>query len=167
MLIDILTILMLILYIFIGYKQGLSKTLMSVVVFAASAVLTSVLGGYVSKLTVSNITSDKLTVGIVTVLIMIGLYLAISFALNIVSKPILELFKLPLLRSIDGVLGAVLSILKWIVFIWIASVLLKILSPSIGESVYILSDKYLSSSTIFGFFYRGGFTEWIKTLVFS
>lgn len=72
-----------------------------------------------------------------------------------ILKILLKLFKLPIIHSIDSVLGAVCSLIIAVLLISFVAFLLKMIMPFTTDMPYILSESTIYNSYIFYHFYSG------------
>ncbi len=74
---------------------------------------------------------------------------------RIVTKTIGKLFKLPILRQIDGLLGAVFGFFKGCVVLMILMLFLRIVLPSMSKEPYVLSEENIDKTYFFkGLYYN-------------
>ena len=75
-------------------------------------------------------------------------------------KLIGNVFRLPILRQVDGILGGLFGIFKGVVYIFLACILLQLLMPVIGNSSEPMK-QVLDNSFIYQFiFYNNPITSW-------
>lgn len=73
----------------------------------------------------------------------------------LVMRLLLKVFKLPLIRSLNAILGAVCSLLTAILFVSFIAFLLRIVTPYVNDIPYFLSESTIYNSYIFYHFYSG------------
>lgn len=84
------------------------------------------------------------------------LFLIIYFLFRfLLLKLLLSVFKLPVLRGINRLLGAVCSLITSVLFISFAAFLLRLITPYVTDMPYILSESTIYNSYIFYHFYSG------------
>ena len=106
-------------------------------------------------------------VGFITIILTVVLFFLIRLILRkLLMKPILGLFKLPVISTLNRILGAVLGAVEGLVVVCILAYLLRLLLPHIASGTGILNESTIYNSFIFYHFYSGNIftylTSWIS-----
>ena len=97
-----------------------------------------------------------LVVGFVSLLLTILLFFVLRFLLShFVAKPVLALFELPVLSTVNKVLGAIFGVIDAFIIICIFASLLKLVLPYVESNLTILNESTIYNSFIFYHFYSG------------
>ena len=125
-------------------------------------------GSDLSKKAVDVIDSSvqPVIVGFIALLLTLLLYLLIQLLLRkLAVKPILGLFELPVLNTLNRVLGALLGLIEALIIVSMFAYLLKLILPYIHSDVSFLNESTIYNSFIFYYFYSGNIfaalTSWI------
>lgn len=228
MIYDLLIIVILLLSVFIGYKRGGAKMLMSLLGSLVSYLLAAFFGDYLSifvynsvikesvinsvtssladstagissavdtlppfvsfvcnvcnidisstlKSAVSDIPSAvaisveealrPVVLSILTFILTAVIFIAVYFIFKVlISRILLSVFKLPLLRTFNSFVGVICSLLSAFLFISFIAFLLRLLMPHITGMPYILSESTIYNSYIFYHFYSGNIFSSIISL---
>ena len=105
-------------------------------------------------------------VNLLTVLLTILLFFIISFLLRkLVVKHVLKLFNIPVIRTVNKLLGGVIGFVDAFLLVSMLAYLLKLLMPNISDGTGILNESTIYNSFIFYHFYSGNIfatlTSWI------
>ena len=93
-------------------------------------------------------------------LLTVILFFILLLLVRLVIKLIGNVFRLPVLRQIDGILGGLFGIFKGAVYIFLVCILLQLLMPVIGNSSEPMK-QVLDKSFIYQFiFYNNPITSW-------
>ena len=93
-------------------------------------------------------------------LLTVILFFILVILVRLVIKLIGNVFRLPVLRQVDGILGGLFGIFKGVVYIFLACILLQLLMPVIGNSSEPMK-QVLDNSFIYQFiFYNNPITSW-------
>lgn len=108
-----------------------------------------------------------IAVDVMTCLMTLVLYLLIHLLLSrFLARPLLRVFRLPVIRTLDRLLGAVLGFANAFLIVSLLAYLLKLLIPHIGSQSGMLNESTIYNSFIFYHFYSGNIftaiTSWIK-----
>ncbi len=93
-------------------------------------------------------------------LLTVILFFILVILVRIVIKLIGNVFRLPVLCQVDGILGGLFGIFKGVVYIFLVCILLQLLMPVIGNSSEPMK-QVLDNSFIYQFiFYNNPITSW-------
>ena len=93
-------------------------------------------------------------------LLTVILFFILVILVRLVIKLIGNVFRLPVLRQVDCILGGLFGIFKGVVYIFLACILLQLLMPVIGNSSEPMK-QVLDNSFIYQFiFYNNPITSW-------
>lgn len=93
-------------------------------------------------------------------LLTVILFFILVILVRLVIKLIGNVFRLPVLRQVDGILGGLFGIFKGVVYIFLVCILLQLLMPVIGNSSEPMK-QVLDNSFIYQFiFYNNPITSW-------
>ena len=114
-----------------------------------------------------NSVVQPIIIGAISILLTIVLFIVIRLVLRVlVMKPLLGVFKLPVINAFNRVLGGLLGAAEGVVLVWVLAYLLRLLLPHIASQTTILNESTIYNSFIFYHFYSGNiFTylaSWIK-----
>lgn len=88
------------------------------------------------------------------------LFFILLVFVRLIVKLLGNVFRLPVLRQIDGLLGGIFGIFKGVVYIFLACVLLQLLMPLTGSSAESMRHV-LDNSFVYQFiFYNNPITSW-------
>ena len=103
-----------------------------------------------------NTAIRPLVVGFVSLLLTILLFFVLRFLLaRLIMKPILALFELPVITTVNKFFGAVLGAVEAVLLVFIFASLLKLVLPYIESNLTILNESTIYNSFIFYHFYSG------------
>lgn len=92
-------------------------------------------------------------------LLTVILFFILLIFVRLVIKLIGNVFRLPVLRQVDGILGGLFGIFKGVVYIFLVCILLQLLMPAISNSGPM--KQVLDNSFIYQFiFYNNPITSW-------
>ena len=93
-------------------------------------------------------------------LLTVILFFILVILVRLVIKLIGNVFRLPVLRQVDGIMGGLFGIFKGVVYIFLVCILLQLLMPVIGNSSEPMK-QVLDNSFIYQFiFYNNPITSW-------
>ena len=93
-------------------------------------------------------------------LLTVILFFILVILVRLVIKLIGNVFRLPVLRQVDGILGGLFGIFKGVVYIFLVCIVLQLLMPVIGNSSEPMK-QVLDNSFIYQFiFYNNPITSW-------
>ena len=93
-------------------------------------------------------------------LLTVILFFILVILVRLVIKLIGNVFRLPVLRQVDGILGGLFGIFRGVVYIFLVCILLQLLMPVIGNSSEPMK-QVLDNSFIYQFiFYNNPITSW-------
>ena len=93
-------------------------------------------------------------------LLTVILFFILVILVRLVIKLIGNVFRLPVLRQVDGILGGLFGIFKGVVYIFLVCILLQLLMPVIGNSSEPMK-QVLDNSFIYQLiFYNNPITSW-------
>ena len=108
-------------------------------------------------------TSDLISPAVIwllQLLLTVILFFILVILVRLVIKLIGNVFRLPVLRQVDGILGGLFGIFKGVVYIFLVCILLQLLMPVIGNSSEPMK-QVLDNSFIYQFiFYNNPITSW-------
>lgn len=118
---------------------------------------------------VSNIESLIKTpiVGIISIILFIVLFVLLLFLLKKVFRGISKIFRLPLIRVIDSILGFALGVTEGVLVVCLLAFLVKLIIPLTGGDVYLLNETAVADSRLFSFIYFGGLSSLVQGLIYS
>lgn len=139
-----------------GYKKGMVKEIISFISMIVLCLTVALLGvaiiGYL----------DKDTVGmVVAVILLLALGIAHSL-INLVLSPAKLVVKLPVVKSVDKLLGAVIGMAETIIMVWTLYILLLTVEMgTIGQQIFV----YVQDSTILTLLYKYNYLAYGVSLV--
>ena len=113
-----------------------------------------------------NAVVQPIIVGIISILLTLLLFFVIRFVLSkLLMKPVLALFRLPIINAVDRTIGGILGAAEGILIICMLAYILKLVLPYFGPNVVFPSESTIYNSFIFYHFYSGNiftvFASWI------
>ena len=129
--------------------------------------LSSGIQGSASQLTETvNSMIRPIAAGVIAILLTLVLFLIINLILHkLVMPPILLAFHVPVIRTVDRVIGALIGAVEGVAVICMLAYLLKLALPYIDSDVSFLNETTIYNSFIFYHFYSGNIfamlTSWI------
>ena len=110
---------------------------------------------------------EPIIIGIMSFSITIILFFILLFLLRRFVMPlILGVFRLPVIRQLDMVLGAVFGVVEAVLIASMLAYLLKLIIPQISTNVSLLQESTIYNSFIFKHLYDGNifstFASWLK-----
>ena len=106
-------------------------------------------------------------VGVISIVFFIILFIVLLFLLNKVFGAVAKLFRLPLIRVVDSVLGLVLGLFEGLLAVYILAFAFKLIIPLTGGELFIINEAYVSESMFFSLFYFGGLNTIIQSFIYS
>lgn len=104
--------------------------------------------------------------GVLTFFITILLFFLISLLLRkLVLKPVLRIFRLPLINGVNKVLGGVLGAINAFLLVSMLAFLLKLFLPHIHSQSTIFNESTIYNSFIFYHFYSGNIFSTISSWI--
>lgn len=113
-----------------------------------------------------NAVIEPIVSGVISILLTLVLFLVINFILHkLVMKPILAIFKLPVINTVNKILGGVIGAAEGILFVCMLAYILKLVLPYIDTDIGFLNESTIYNSFIFYHFYSGNIftilTSWL------
>lgn len=110
---------------------------------------------------------EPIVIGIMSFFFTILLFIILYVLLRKLVMPlILGLFKLPIIRQLNMILGGVIGVAEAFLIVSMLAYLLKLVIPQISTNVSMLQESTIYNSFIFKLFYDGNifstFASWLK-----
>lgn len=105
--------------------------------------------------------------GAISAVVGIILFIVLTVVLSKVAGIIAKVFRLPVIRIADSLLGGVLGLAEGVLTVFVAVVLLKMFIPLFSGNWTFLSAEYIESSYVFSAFYSGKLTDWIQQFTYN
>lgn len=106
-------------------------------------------------------------VGVISIIFFVILFVLLLFLLKKVFGGISKIFRLPLIRVVDSVIGFVLGLVEGALAVYLLALVLKLIIPLIGGDLFILNEAYVSDSIFFSLFYFGGLSSLVQGFIYS
>lgn len=148
----ILTFLILLWRIAEGVRRGMVKELLSFVSLIVLSLGVVLLGLILGKY------FQKDVVGMAVAIILLLLLAIVHSILGLVFFPAKLIAKLPLVRSLNKLLGAFVGIPETILVVWTAYCLLKIYA---NDMIWALLQQYIGDSRVLSFLYQYNFLQYL------
>ncbi len=140
-----------------GYKRGMVKEIISLVSLIVLCLAFAFIGGAL----LSYLEKDIVSVVVAIILLLI---LAIGhWLLNVFFCPAKLLVKLPIVKSVDKLLGAVMGIIETVLLVWtLYTLLLTVEMGTIGQQIM----AYVQDSTVLTFLYKYNYLAyWVSNVI--
>ncbi len=105
--------------------------------------------------------------GLLSLVLIIILFIVFMIVLKILSRIILKIFKLPVINTVDAILGGVFGFVQGIIIVIIVSVVLKLLIPTLSGGSFIFTQEYMEQSFIMSFMFTGKLAEVIVHWIYD
>lgn len=103
-------------------------------------------------------------VSIFTTLIFILLFILLLIVFKMLSKYILSVFKIPVIKQINGLLGGLLGLIEGLIICYIAVLICGFILPIISQP--LISDELISQSLFFAKIYYSDFLGLVSNCYF-
>ncbi len=140
-----------------GYKRGMVKEIISLVSLIVLCLAFAFIGGAL----LSYLEKDIVSVVVAIILLLI---LAIGhWLLNVFFCPAKLLVKLPIVKSADKLLGAVMGIIETVLLVWtLYTLLLTVEMGTIGQQIM----AYVQDSSVLTFLYKYNYLAyWVSNVI--
>lgn len=140
-----------------GYKRGMVKEVISLVSLIVLCLAVAFIGGallsYLEKDTVSMVVA-------IVLLLILGI---VHWLLNVCFCPAKLLVKLPVVKSVDKLLGAVIGVVETVLLVWtLYTLLLTVEMGTIGQQIM----NYVQDSSILTFLYKYNYlAHWVSNVI--
>ena len=103
-----------------------------------------------------NTVVEPIVTGALSIILTLVLFLIINFlAHGLLLKPLLTVFRLPVVNTVDKVIGGVIGAVEGVLVICMLAYILKLVLPYIETDVSFLNETTIYNSFIFYHFYNG------------
>ena len=99
---------------------------------------------------------------ILTIIMFMFIYLVLS---RLLIKPLMGVFKLPGVRTVDVILGGAIGFINALLVVSLLAYLLKLFLPYIGSASGIFNESTVFNSRIFYHFYNGNIFTWLVSWI--
>lgn len=169
------------------FQEKISQSIQSVIVDASQSILTNLPKGVVSLFNFFNVTDEKLSndaaslykatgevassvesavssslIGIFNLIFIIILFIVLLFVVKRIMKLVLSLFKVPVLKQCNKILGFVMGLCKGLIVVVLAVLIIKILFMN---GVTVIPKETISSTYIFSYLYNNFYINEIMLFV--
>lgn len=155
--IDVVLIAVMILFIIVGFKRGVVRSLVEFVGSLLALVFSAMFSGWITDAICSALKDNDhfsmweyAGIRIVSVIL---LFAVLHIAVQLAAKALDTVFHLPVLSQVNAVLGAVCGLLQGLVLVLVLCAILQLAGPQIEIGGQTLSDKVLDQSYVYGTFY--------------
>lgn len=140
-----------------GYKRGMVKEIISFVSLIVLCLAVAFLGGALLSFL------EKDTVSMVVAIILLLVLCIGHWVLNFFFFPAKALVKLPVVKSVDKVLGVVIGAAETILLVWtLYTLLLTVEMGTIGQQIMV----YVQESKILTFLYKYNYlAHWVSAAI--
>ena len=140
-----------------GYKKGMVKEIVSLVSLIVLCLVVALIGGGVHSYMSGKIVS------VIVIVILLALVGIAHHLLNVVFFPAKLVAKLPIISSVDKLLGIVFGALEVVLLLWTLYTFIMMMDLGIIEEVLL---SYTRESKILAWFYQHNFLAyWIENLI--
>ncbi|MBE6733751.1 MAG: hypothetical protein E7563_00195 [Ruminococcaceae bacterium] len=105
--------------------------------------------------------------GLIGIVLCVILFVLLCFLLKKIAKVISKIFRLPLIRVVDSILGGVLGLAEGFVVVTLLVVLWNLLIPLFPADWTFVSQEYIDTSHLFGFISNGGIVDLVRNFTYS
>lgn len=106
-------------------------------------------------------------VGVISIVFFVILFILLLFVLRKVFSGISRIFRLPLIRVVDSILGFVLGIVEGALAVYLLALVIKLVIPLTGGDLFIFNEAYVADSLLFSLFYFGGLSSLVQSFIYS
>ncbi len=107
-----------------------------------------------------------LVVSVLSFIITTVLFFIVHFIIRLVLlKPIIAVFRLPLIRAVDSAIGVICALLCAVLLISFLAFLLKLITPYISDMPQFLSEETIYNSYIFKHFFNGNIFYAVTSII--
>lgn len=106
-------------------------------------------------------------VGLISIIFFVILFIVLLFLFKKVFDCIAKLFRLPLIRVVDSLLGGALGLFEGLIAVYIWAFVFKLIIPLTGGDLFVFNEAYVSESMFFSLFYFGDFNTIIQSFIYS
>lgn len=140
-----------------GYKRGMVKEIISFISLIVLCLAVAFLGGALLSFL------EKDTVSMVVAIILLLVLCIGHWILNFFFFPAKALVKLPVVKSVDKILGVVIGAAETILLVWtLYTLLLTVEMGTIGQQIMV----YVQESKILTFLYKYNYlAHWVSTAI--
>lgn len=101
--------------------------------------------------------------GVISFVLLIIFFIILLIIFNSLSKIVLKVFCLPVINTIDSILGGVFGLLEGILFVILCALIIHLLMPTLSQNGHIFTEEYVSKSFIMSNAFAGGLVGLIQT----
>ncbi len=105
--------------------------------------------------------------GVISFVLLIIFFIIFVILFNLISRPLLKLFNLPVISTFDSILGGVFGVLEGILAVMFCAVLIHLLLPTVSGNIYIFTEEYIDQSFVMQFMFTGSFASMIQTWIYD
>ncbi len=105
--------------------------------------------------------------GIISLVVNIILFVVFYFILRLIANGLSKVFRLPLVRFPDSLLGSVLGAAKGLVISVALALLISLLLPVIPDSWGFISEETLNKSIMYSFVNNGGLSSFVQYITYK
>ena len=145
MILDLIVILVIALFTFIGYKQGLIKVAIKIASFFIAIIIALVLFKPVSTLVINNTTIDDtndsikniaetLTTKLIEICTILILYIVARIVLKFIAALATLIEKIPILKQFNKLGGTVYGLVKGVLIVYVILAIIYLASPLLKEN---------------------------------
>ena len=106
-------------------------------------------------------------VAVISLILFLILFGFILFITKKLINLIVKIFRLPVIRILDSIVGMCIGVVEGALIIYILAMLISIIIPFTSGELYILNEKYINDSYVFSLIYNGNIVSDIQNFVFS
>lgn len=140
-----------------GYKRGMVKEVISLVSLIVLCLAVAFIGGALLSYL------EKDTVSMVVAIVLLLILAIVHWLLNVCFCPAKLLVKLPVVKSVDKLLGAVIGVVETVLLVWtLYTLLLTVEMGTIGQQIM----NYVQDSSILTFLYKYNYlAHWVSSVI--
>lgn len=106
-------------------------------------------------------------VAVISIILFIILSGILLFVVRKLMFLVAKLFRLPVIRIVDSVLGLFVGLLEGMLLVFVFAMAIKLAIPFTSGNLLVLNEEYISESYFFSIIYFGNFSDIVQNFVFS
>lgn len=164
---DIIFIIVLLIFVFLGLRRGFVRSLVEFVGSIAALLLTvlfsNLAADFICGILEKSRELEPLQMVGIKALSSFILYTLLLGVVRIIARTLDTVAHLPLIHQVNALLGAVLGALKGVVLILLLCAVLELARPYLNQSNLPVKEKDLQDSVVFSFvIQRNPLQEWLR-----
>ncbi len=105
--------------------------------------------------------------GLIAFVLFVIFFIVLLILFNALSKIVLKIFCLPIINTIDSILGGVFGLLEGIVFVFLCAVIIYLLLPTLEGSGHVFTEEYVDESFFMSHLFTGKLVDTIQSWIYD